>query len=72
MTRERLRAAFCFVLSGATAYALAAFVAAHEGPLRCTGPASICQPDELPGLIFLVSWPFFYIAANKLTRGRGN
>ena len=70
MTRERVRVAFCVALSGATAYAIGALLAAHEGPFRCKGPASMCTPDELPGLVFLVSWPLLYVLASKMTRGR--
>lgn len=63
-----LLTAFNVALSGVTAYAVGALVAAHEGPLACHGPAELCTPDELPGLVFLISWPILYLAANKMTR----
>lgn len=66
---ERARVIFCAVLSGATAYAFGALIAAHEGPFRCSGPSSMCQPDELPGLAFLIAWPLLYLAADRMTRG---
>ena len=61
-----MRRAFCIALSGMTAYAVAGFVAAHEGPLRCTVPG--CGPDELPGMVFLLAWPALWFIADRGTR----
>lgn len=67
---RRLLTAFNVALSGATAYALAALLAAHEGPFTCHGPAELCTPDELPGLVFLMLWPALYLAAHHMTANR--
>lgn len=65
-----VRVTFCGALSGVTAFEFCNWLGAHEGPFQCHGPASMCSPDELPGVTFLILFPLLWALADKLTRGR--
>ena len=51
------------IASGLTAWAVAGWLARHEGPLAMpSGCDSSCGPDDLPTVAFLVIWPATYRA----------